>query len=73
VNAALFCSPLEHCQLTAFVRREGQLYTNDPIKSSRKDLNLNVGASAVLTPVDYVSVGMTATFVGNYSNSGPAE
>jgi hypothetical protein len=73
VNAAFFYSPLEHFQLTAFVRPEGQLYTNDPIKASRKDLNLNVGASAVLTPVEYVSLGVTASFIGNYSTSAPAE
>lgn len=73
VSAAVFYSPLEHLQLTAFVRPEGQLYTNDPIDDSRKDLNLNVGAAAVLTPVEYVSLGVTASFVGNYSNSGPAE
>lgn len=72
-NAAVFYSPLEHLQLSAFVRPEGQAYTNDPMKSSRKDFNLNVGAAAVLTPIEYVSLGVTANFTGNYSNSAPAE
>lgn len=73
VNAVLFYSPLEHFQLTVFVRPEGQLYTNDPIDSSRTDFNVSVGASAVLTPVEYVSLGVTASFVGNYSSSDPSD
>ena len=72
-NAAFFYSPIEHLQLTAFVRPEGQFYTNDPIDSSRTDLNFSVGASAVLTPVEYVSLGVTASFVGNYSSSSRAD
>lgn len=72
-NAALFYSPLEHFQLSAFVRPEGQFYTNDPVDSSRTDFNFSVGASAVLTPVDYISLGATFSFVGNYSSSSRAD
>ena len=73
VNAAVFYSPLEHLQLTVFMRPEGQRYTNDALDSSRTDFNFSVGASAVLTPVEYVSLGVTASFVGNYSSSDPAD
>ncbi len=69
VNAALFYSPIEHLQLTAFARPEGQFYTNDPIDSSRTDLNFSVGLSAILTPVEYVSFGVTGSFVGNASSA----
>lgn len=73
LNVALFYSPVDHVQLTAFARPEGQFYTNDPIDSSRTDLNFSVGASAVYTPIDYVSVGVTASFVGNSSSSASAD
>lgn len=73
VNAALFYSPIEHLQLTAFARPEGQFYTNDPLDSSRTDLNFSVGASAILTPLEYVSFGITGSFVGNASSSDPAD
>ncbi len=73
MNAALFYSPLDHLQLSVFVSPEAQFYTNDPIDSSRTDFNFSVGASAVLAPVEYVSLGITASFVGNYSSSDPAD
>ncbi|MBA2242341.1 MAG: hypothetical protein H0W04_05560 [Chthoniobacterales bacterium] len=73
LNTAFFYSPVEHLQLTAFARPEIQFYTNDPLDSSRKDLNLSVGASAVLTPIEYVSIGVTASFIENFSSSNPAE
>lgn len=73
LNAAFLYSPLDHFQLTAFVRPEGQFYTNDPVDNSRKDLNVSVGLTASLTPVEYISVGFTASFVGNYSSSDPSD
>ncbi|MDQ3625945.1 MAG: hypothetical protein M3372_02295, partial [Verrucomicrobiota bacterium] len=73
LNAAFLYSPLEHFQLTAFVRPEGQFYTNDPVDSSRHDLNVSVGITASVTPVEYVTVGFTASFVGNYSSSDPSD
>lgn len=42
-------------------------------KRSRTDFNISVSASAVLTPVEYVSLGATASFVGNYSSSSRAD
>jgi hypothetical protein len=68
--AALY-RPLEQIQITAFLRPELQFYTNDPIKSSRTDFNLNLGTAVAWIPNQYVSVGAAITFVGNYSNSGP--
>jgi len=73
LNTAFLYSPLEHFQLTAFVRPEAQFYTNDPIDSSRHDLNVSLGFTASVTPVEYVTVGFTASFVGNYSSSDPSD
>ncbi|MBA3272730.1 MAG: hypothetical protein H0T11_02515 [Chthoniobacterales bacterium] len=73
VNASFFYSPIEHLQLTAFVRPEGQYYTNDAVDSSRTDFNFSVGATAIVTPVEYVSFGVTAAFVSNSSTSSPAD
>ena len=73
VNASFLYSPLEHFQLTAFIRPEGQFYTNDPIDDSRRDLNVSLGVTASLTPVEYVSIGFTTSFVGNYSSSDPSD
>ena len=73
VNASFLYSPLEHFQLTAFVRPEGQFYTNDPVDDSRRDLNVSLGVTASLTPVEYVSIGLTASFIGNYSSSDPSD
>jgi hypothetical protein len=57
-------------QLTAFIRPEYQFYLNDPDKSSRKDFNLTVGSTLSWTPVQYVTVGATASYVGNFSTAG---
>jgi hypothetical protein len=57
-------------QLTAFVRPEFQIYTNDPDKAGRKDFNLTVGSTLSWTPVQYVTVGATASYIGNFSNAG---
>ena len=73
VNASFLYSPLEHFQLTAFIRPEGQFYTNDPNDDSRSDLNVSLGLTASLNPVEYVSIGLTTSFVGNYSSSDPED
>ncbi len=57
-------------QLTAFTRPEFQFYTNDPVKSSRKDFNVVVGGTLSWTPVQYVTVGATASYIGNFSTAG---
>jgi len=69
-SAVALYSPIENVQLSAFVRPEVQFYTNDPIKSSRTDFNVSVGTSVAWTPIEYVSIGASLAFVGNYSNSG---
>ena len=73
LSAAALYSPIENVQLSAFVRPELQFYTNDPIKSSRTDFNVSLGIAVAWTPIQYVSIGATLAFVGNYSNSGVQE
>jgi hypothetical protein len=58
-------------QLSAFLRPEFQIYLNDPDKGGRKDFNLTVGSTLSWTPVQYVTVGATASYIGNFSNAGP--
>ena len=69
LNTAFLWSPIDHLQLSAFVRPEVQFYTNDPTDDSRTDLNLSVGASATVSPIEYVTVGLTASLIGNYSSA----
>jgi hypothetical protein len=57
-------------QFTAFVRPEFQIYTNDPDKAGRKDFNLSLGGTLSWTPVQYVTVAGTASYIGNFSNAG---
>jgi hypothetical protein len=73
LNLALLYSPVEKIQMSAFLRPEVQFYTNDPMKSSRTDLNINLGGSVSWIPIEYVSLGAAINFVGNYSNLGPAK
>jgi hypothetical protein len=63
-------SPIEHVQLSAFLRPELQFYLNDPAKDTRQDLNLSLGTSITWTPIEYVSIGGTLAYVGNYSSFG---
>jgi hypothetical protein len=70
LNAAVLYIPIEHVQVTGFIRPEGQFYTNDPVEASRKDFNLNVGSAVSWTPIENVSFGVTATYVGNFSTLG---
>ena len=73
MNFALTYSPFENIFLGAFLRPEVRFYTNDPIKSSRTDFDLLVGANVSWTPVKYLALGATVSFTDNFSNSGPAE
>ena len=70
---ALTYSPFENIFFGAFLRPELRFYTNDPIKSSRTDFDLLVGANVSWTPVRYLALGATVSFIDNFSNSGPAE
>jgi len=73
LNFALTYSPFENIFFGAFLRPELRFYTNDPIKSSRTDFDLLVGANVSWTPVRYLALGATVSFIDNFSNSGPAE
>lgn len=70
-SAAGIYSIARNVQFTAFLRPELQFYTNDPVKSSRKDLNLTVGSTLSWTPIHYVTVAATASYIGNFSTVGP--
>lgn len=73
LDFALTYSPFENIFLGAFLRPEVRFYTNDPIKSSRTDFDLLVGANASWTPVKYLALGATLSFTDNFSSSGSAE
>jgi len=73
LNAGFLYSPIEHLQLTAFVRPDAQFYTDDPLDSSRTDFNISAGTAVILTPVEYVSFALTLSVVGNYSSSDPSD
>ena len=68
VNVAAIYSIRETIQLSGFTRPEVQHYTHDPSGSSREDFNLTVGASLTWSPKEYLAVGATASYVGNFSN-----
>lgn len=70
LSSAILYRPIEQLQVSAFIRPEYQFYTNDPNDSSRADFNLSLGSSLAWSPNDYVSIGASLTFVGNYSNAG---
>ena len=57
----------ENVQLTAFGRPEFQHYTHDP-NGSREDFNLTVGATITWNPREYLSLGATAAYIGNFSS-----
>jgi hypothetical protein len=68
LNLVLLYSPMETLQFSAFVRPDIQFYLHDPESSSRNDFNFSTGATATWTPVEYVSLGATVSFTGNYSS-----
>lgn len=73
LNFVLTYSPVENIFVGAFLRPELRFYTNDPIKSSRTDFDLLLGANVTWTPVRYLALGASVSFTDNFSNSGPAE
>lgn len=70
VNVAAIYNICETLQLWGFTRPEVQHYTHDLSRSSRNDFNLTVGASLIWNPKEYLSIGATASYVGNYSSVG---
>ena len=70
VHAAAIYNICETLQLWGFTRPEVQHYTHDLSRSSRNDVNLTVGASIIWNPKEYLSIGATASYVGNYSSVG---
>ncbi len=62
--------PIDQIQISAYLRPEVQFYTNDPLKSSRTDVNISLGGAVAWTPNQYVSIGASLAFLGNYSNAG---
>ena len=73
LDFTLTYSPIENVFFGAFLRPELRFYTNDPLKSSRTDFDLLLGANVSWTPVRYLALGATVSFTDNFSNSGPAE
>lgn len=69
LNIAAIYTICEKVQLWGFLHPEIQHYTHDLSRSSREDFNLTVGATLNWSPKDYLSVGMTASYVGNFSNA----
>jgi hypothetical protein len=70
VNVSAIYNISEKVQLWGFIRPEVQHYTHDLSGSSREDVNVTVGTSLIWIPNDYVSLGATASYVGNYSTVG---
>ena len=68
VNVAAIYTICEKVQLWGFIHPEVQHYTHDVSGSSREDFNLTVGSVLNWSPKDYLSVGITATYTGNFSN-----
>ena len=73
VNGVLVYSPIDTVQVIGFIRPEVQFYLHDPDSDSRTDLTVTAGVSFVWTPIEYFSLGTTATVTGNYSTTGENE
>lgn len=67
-NVAAIYNICDRLQLGGFVHPEIQHYTHDLSGSSREDFNLTVGSALNWIPKDYLSVGITASYTGNFSN-----
>jgi hypothetical protein len=70
LSSAILFRPCEQIQISGYIRPEGQFYTNDPTASSRSDFNLSLGSAVSWTPNQYVAIGASVSFVGNYSDTG---
>jgi hypothetical protein len=53
--------------LSGFARPEFQYYTHDPT-GPREDFNVTVGATISWNPREYLSLGATAAYIGNFSS-----
>ena len=69
LNFVLTYTPIENIFVGAFLRPELRFYTNDPIKSSRTDFDLVLGANVTWTPVRNLALGASVSFTDNFSNS----
>ena len=67
-NVVAIYNICEKVQLGGFIHPEIQHYTHDLSGSSREDFNLTVGSALNWIPRDYLSVGITASYTGNFSN-----
>jgi hypothetical protein len=68
LHVAAIYNVRETVQLSGFIRPEIQHYTHDVSGGSREDLNLTVGTALTWNPRDYLSIGATAVYVGNFSD-----
>ena len=70
LSSAILYRPIEQVEISGFIRPEVQFYTNDPTSSSRTDFNLSLGSAVAWSPNEYVALGASVAFVGNYSDTG---
>lgn len=70
LNVLVIYAISENVQFSGFTRPELQHYTHDPSGSSREDFNVTIGATLSWTPNQYVAVGATAQYIGNFSTVG---
>lgn len=70
LSTAILYRPIEQWQISGFIRPEVQFYTNDPNDSSRTDFNLSLGSAVSWSPNEYIVIGASVAFVGNYSDAG---
>ena len=68
VYAAAIYNICENLQLWGFTRPEVQHYTHDVSGGSRNDFNVTVGASLIWSPREFLSIGATASYIGNFSS-----
>lgn len=73
VNVAAIYNISEKLQLWGFTRPEIQHYTHDLSRTSRDDFNVTVGASLIWNPREYLQIGTTVSYVGNFSTVGLRE
>jgi hypothetical protein len=67
-NVAAIYALSDKVQLWGFIHPEIQHYTHDLSGSSREDFNLTVGSSLNWNPKEYLSLAITASYTGNFSN-----
>ncbi len=65
----LIYTPFERAQIFASFRPSVQFYTNDPVESDRRDLNLLAAVGVSYQFASWFSVGANYSWTGNYSNA----